>query len=248
VSSALLTLLAKHFGARPSAEDVFAYLAAVAAHSGYTTTFAADLADNPGLRIPITIDAALFAEAAALGRRVIWLHTYGQRFADPVGDRPRRAPRIDPNPPRVSAEHPIPTAPGAMPDALSHDESTNQLRVGDGVIDNVTPAMWTYEISGVHILTKWFSYRRRTRERPTMGRRVSPLLGTQPKAWLPEYTRDLIDLLNVLGLLAELEPHQAELLDRILSGHLLPATEKTPVTRKSSRSQTDQEPSLFDVT
>jgi predicted helicase len=57
-----------------SAEDVVAYIAAIAAHPAYVTRFTADLL-QPGLRIPITADALLFAEAAALGREVIWLHT-----------------------------------------------------------------------------------------------------------------------------------------------------------------------------
>ena len=41
-----------------------------------------DLA-TPGLRLPITADADAFFEAVALGREVIWLHTFGERMADP---------------------------------------------------------------------------------------------------------------------------------------------------------------------
>ena len=47
----------------------------------------------------------------------------------------------------------------------------------------------------------------------------------QPDHWLPEYTTELINLLNVLGLLVELEPTQAELLDKVCSGPLIPADE-----------------------
>jgi len=36
----------------------------------------------------------LFAEAAAIGREVIWLHTYGERFIDPAAGRPHTAPRM----------------------------------------------------------------------------------------------------------------------------------------------------------
>ena len=49
----------------------------------------------------------------------------------------------------------------------------------------------------------------------------SPLDSIQPDHWLPEYTKDLIDLLNVLGWLVKLEPKQKDLLDRILAGPLL---------------------------
>ena len=38
---------------------------------------------------------------------------------------------------------------------------------------------------------------------------------------MAEYTSDLIDLLNVLGLLIELEPQQADLLQRICSGDMI---------------------------
>ena len=86
--------------------------------------------------------------------------------------------------------------------------------------------MWNYEVSGKQVLTQWFSYRRKTRERPLMGdrRAPSPLGEIQPETWLAEYTTELLDLLNVLGLLLELEPHQAHMLDRVLAGPLLSAT------------------------
>ena len=58
-------------------------IAAVAAHPAYVARFAADLV-QPGLRIPITADQGLFAEAVRLGREVIWLHTFGERFVDPA--------------------------------------------------------------------------------------------------------------------------------------------------------------------
>jgi hypothetical protein len=40
--------------------------------------------------------------------------------------------------------------------------------------------------------------------------------------WLAEYTEDLLNLLNVLGRLIALEPRQADLLDRIVAGPLVP--------------------------
>jgi len=49
-------------------------------------------------------------------------------------------------------------------------------------------------------------------------RRVSRLQAVQPDRWLAEYTSELIDLLNVIGLLIELEPAQHALLAEIASG------------------------------
>ena len=82
--------------------------------------------------------------------------------------------------------------------------------------------MWTYDISGVNVLAKWFSNRRKTRDRPVMGdRRVSALLNIQAEHWTADYTRELIDLLNVLGMLSDLEPVQAEMLNTICAGPLI---------------------------
>lgn len=87
---AVLARLSEIYGREVAAEEVMAYLAAVGANPAYTTRFAHDLV-RPGLRIPLTGDPALFAEAVRFGREVIWLHTFGERFADPAG-RPRRPP------------------------------------------------------------------------------------------------------------------------------------------------------------
>ena len=77
-------------------------------------------------------------------------------------------------------------------------------------------------VSGKQVLTQWFSYRRKTRDRPLIGDRrpPSPLGDIQPDAWPAEYTTELLDLLNVLGLLVELEPQQAAMLERVLAGPL----------------------------
>ncbi|MEX2553553.1 MAG: type ISP restriction/modification enzyme, partial [Actinomycetota bacterium] len=79
MSAAVLAQLAETYGHEVSAPDLMAYIAAVLAHPAFTARFAKDL-KQPGLRVPITADASLFAEAVALGREVIWLHTYGERF------------------------------------------------------------------------------------------------------------------------------------------------------------------------
>ena len=67
------------------------------------------------------------------------------------------------------------------------------------------------------MLTHWFSYRRKSRERPLIGDRrpPSPLGDIQPDAWPAEYTTELLNVLNVLGLLVILEPAQTSLLDRV---------------------------------
>ncbi len=223
----LVELLATRHGRAITAEDLFAYLAAILAHPGYPQTFAADLS-TPGLRIPLTADSELFARATTIGRRLIWLHSYGQRFTGAASGRPRRAPRLPAGrAPKVLAGAAIPSDAAHMPDdELVYDATARELHVGRGRISNVTPRMWSYDVSGVHVLTKWFSYRRKTRDRPIIGdRRVSALSDIQLDHWHADYTRELIDLLNVLGLLADLEPVQAELLTAICESVLISTTD-----------------------
>jgi hypothetical protein len=87
----------------------------------------------------------------------------------------------------------------------------------------VPPAVWAYQVSGKQVLTQWFSYRKKNRERPLIGDRrpPSPLGDIQPDHWLPEYTEELLNVLNVLGLLVDLEPRQADLLKRVVDGPLV---------------------------
>jgi hypothetical protein len=219
----LLGLLAKtHTGV--TAEDVFAYIAAAMAHPAFTARFKDDLI-QPGLRLPLTADAKLFAQAVALGREVIWLHTYGERFADKDAGRPKGAPRMKDNAPTIPKDGEIPGAPEPLPDNISYDAAKHRLLIGKGYVANVSQAMWDYEVSGKEVLRQWFSYRRRDRRRPIIGDRrpPSPLDKIQPDHWLPEYTTDLLDLLNVLGRLIALEPKQADLLTRICDGPLIHA-------------------------
>ena len=227
VKPALLAHLAKIFAQPVKAEDVMAYLAAVMAHPAFTARFKADLV-RPGLRVPLTADAKLFAEAVALGSEVIWLHTYGERFVDPVDGRAKAPPRLPKeSAPSIPAKGAIPGAPEPLPDTMDYDAAERRLKIGKGFVENVTPEMWAYEVSGKQVLWHWFSYRRRDRTRPIIGDRrpPSPLDKIQPDHWLPEYTSDLLDLLHVLGRLIALEPRQAELLQRICAGKLRKADE-----------------------
>jgi hypothetical protein len=112
-----------------------------------------------------------------------------------------------------------------MPDEIDYDASRKRLLVGGGHVENVPPEVWAYEVSGKQVLTQWFSYRKRNRERPLIGDRRPPskLGNIQSDHWLAEYTTELLNVLHVLGRLVELEGPQAELLDRICSGRTIPA-------------------------
>jgi hypothetical protein len=220
---ALLVHLSTACGFPVGAEDLFAYLAAIAAHPAYLKRFAGELA-TPGLRIPLTADPATFTAAVAIGRRVVWLHCFGERMADPAAGRPAAPPRLPPGRrPQVPQDGAIPATPEAMPDHIDHDAVRERLQIGSGFIEPVTAAVWRYEVSGKPVIKQWFSYRAKSRERPIIGDRrpPSPLGEIQPETWLAEYTSELLALINVLGLLVDLEPEQAALLDRVCGGPLI---------------------------
>lgn len=166
---AAVGLLSQRLDLPITASDVLAYIAAVTAHSGYTARFAEDLR-TPGVRIPLTADPELWAQAVQLGRRVIWLHTYGERFDDPAEGRPS-------GPPKPGLEHrakvqvAIPGTAEEMPDDLSYDAETATLHVGGGRVSPVRPEVWAYEASGTKVVKKRFDHQKKN----PAGRKSSPL-------------------------------------------------------------------------
>jgi hypothetical protein len=237
----LSSFLGVKFNCDVLGKDVFAYLAAILAFPAFCDEFADELS-TPGIRIPLTSDRTLFREAVEVGEQLIWMQTYGQRYTDPNKGRPRKSPRLPKErAPRVLAGYPIPHTSEAMPEALEYDAEQQVLIVGQGRIENVTRRMRSYGISGVNVLDKWFSYRRKDRERPVMGdRRVSALLGIHSHNWLPEYTSELLDLLHVIGLIVDLEEQQNSLFERIVGGTLISVEELArarilPVTQEARK-------------
>lgn len=89
----------------------------------------------------------------------------------------------------------------AMPDTINYDATKKRLLIGTGYVENVEPAVWSYEVSGKQVLLQWFSYRKKNRDRPLIGDRrpPSPLGNIQHDHWLAEYTTELINVLNVLA-------------------------------------------------
>lgn len=150
-----------------------------------------------------------------LGRVVGWASTYGERFADPNAGRPAgdvRFPSGDPR--RVTATAAI----QAMPTAIHHDPENDTLHLGSGVFGPVPKAVWRYDVGGMGVVAKWFGYRKAV----PAGRRSSPLDDVHVSSWPSEWTGELNDLLSVLRRLVELEPAQADLLDEIVAGPLVP--------------------------
>ena len=110
------------------APDLMAYLAAVAAHPAYTARFRPDLV-QPGLRFPMTADASLFAEAVEIGREIIWLHCFGERFADADAGRPAAPPRMpEGKRPFISKGGAISIHPECFPNRIDYDSKASTIR------------------------------------------------------------------------------------------------------------------------
>ncbi len=206
----LLDRLGAEYGKPVSAEDLFAYVAGVVAHPAYTATLEPEL-ETPGPRVPVTRDPALFDQAADLGRRVIWLQTFGQRFADLAAGRPARIPAG-----QARNTHPVSQDPERYPREYHYDADAQELRVGDGVFAPVTRQMYEYEVSGLVVIKSWLGYRMRERA----GKSSSELDRLQPERWTAELTDQLLELLWALEGIIALEPAQKALLETIVKGPL----------------------------
>jgi hypothetical protein len=145
------------------------------------------------------------------------LDTFAARFVSPEEGQPGVAPRLpSATRPTIPQEGSIPSSAKQMPETITFSPDTRRLHVGTGHVNNVSPEIWAYTVSGKQVVAHWFSYR----GRPMIGdrRTPSPLGGIQPAGWLAEYTTELMNVLNVLGRLVALEPAQADLLARICAG------------------------------
>ncbi|QDL70757.1 hypothetical protein DNK48_16575 [Streptomyces malaysiensis subsp. malaysiensis] len=216
----LLDVLSRRLATPPTPEDLLAYIAGVVAHPAYTERFRENLED-PGIRVPLTGDVRLWDRAVRLGRRVLWLHTYGDRFADQAEGRTRERLRLPSGRPRCVVE--IPDTEEGMPQALRYEPEEQRLWVGSGCIAPVPLSTREYQVSGMNVLDKWFGYRRKE----PAGKRRLELDHVVARRWSPDWTTELLTLLNILGLLVQEEPAQREVLEAVCSGPLISVQDLT---------------------
>ncbi|WP_074857733.1 type ISP restriction/modification enzyme [Nitrosospira briensis] len=203
---ALITSLQQTFGTIIGTEDIAAYVYAVLAHPGYSACFYDEL-ENCDVRVPVTLDKGLFAAAVAIGRRLIYLHSYGERFAQAQTWLRGRARCTN----AIATE--------SLPEKFSYDEATQTLHVGDGLFKPVAPEVWEFEVSGLKVVQSWLGYRMKNRK----GKKSSPLDDITPSNWPPEFTSELLRLLHLLEETLEIYPEQEALLKQIIMGPLLNA-------------------------
>lgn len=219
ITCGLLNLLETTYGNPVTPEDLIAYIAGVLGHPEYTERFHDEL-EVPGPRVPLTKDPTLFRRAVELGQQVIAWQTYAERFPEAIGTTQGHVPSG-----QARIKDAIPDDPDKYPVNLQrdvhYDEKTRELRVGEGVIENVDPCVWNYEVSGLRVVRSWLGYRMKERT----GRKSSPLDDIRPERWTWEMTRELQELLWVLEGVIALEPAQDALLTEIVAGELFLADE-----------------------
>lgn len=245
VAPGLLAALSKVMQREVTALELLSYVAAVTSHPHYTELYSEDLR-TPGIRIPLTKDAELWAGGVELGEEILWLHTFGSRFTDPVSGRGADV--------RQRSGVLYPTyleAVKGLPDVLDHDEATNILKVGTGRFGGVSKDVYEFQVGGVNVLKQWFGYRK---QNPN-GKITSELDRIVPNRWESQWTEHLLEVLSVLTQLVEAQEFQAKLLDDIVSSELFSREELAlqgvvwPVDAKGSTSRSVRYPtneSLFD--
>ena len=218
VTEDLLVTLGKKLSTDVTAEDLLAYVYAVGGTDAFSNRFNDQLAEAAGpFRVPITADPNLYQQAVALGRDLLWWHTWGERFA-PDGQSQL---------PKGQAEEIRPVE--GMPADFDYDLQSQTLRVGTGAFVPVSKEAWDFEVSGLRILHSWLSYRKKNRK----GRKSSPLDDIRPTRWTQ--TDELLLVLSIIEHTIEGTPKAAALLDQIVKGPLVPAADlptPTPANRK----------------
>jgi len=207
----LPAVLSTHLNrSKVTAQDVAAYVVAVAGHSGYTEHFQEELR-TPEVRVPLTRDPGLWEAAVRLGEEVLWASTYGEACSDSASGRHHASVAYGSDDARkIRCLAPIGDD---VPNVMHYDAGTQTLHVGRGAFGPVPAAVWSYNVDGVNVLRRWFGYRK---ARPnTKG--TSPLDNIHVSRWPDEWGLELIELLTVLRRLAELASSQEALLHRILA-------------------------------
>ena len=247
----LLDRLSAEYGRPVTPEDFAAYVYGVSAHPAFTARFSGEL-ETRELRIPVTRDGALFEEVCGQGARLLWLHTWGERFVSeeqahgphPRGPRPqglRPRGRIPSGSARCTRA--VPGDAEGCPTSFRYDGVTRTLHIGEGEYAPVAPDVYGFEVSGLKVVQSWLRYRMRN----GAGRASSPLDGIRPERWTSRFTTELLELLWVLEATVEDWPEQERLLEAVLESDCLRAGELPPVPeemRKAPRARKAETPSL----
>ena len=199
-----------------SAEDLFSYTYGALAHYEFTSTFAEQLKGRE-LRVPVTTNSDLFDRVKKVGERLLWLHTYGQRFI-PNGFAPGQIPSGS-----ARWERSIPV--NFYPSRFDFNHNSNELSIGKGLVSGVAANVFGFQVSGRKVVESWLNYRMKD----GAGKKLSPLDKIRPERWSSEFTSELLELLWVLEHTLAESRRQAKLLQEIVASDCILASDLPPV-------------------
>ncbi|MFF4602218.1 type ISP restriction/modification enzyme [Streptomyces sp. NPDC001339] len=206
----LLALLARRLDRPVDPTDLLAWATAGARHS------------PDGVVVPLTADPELWERGVALGERLLWLTTRGAHASGPgqqrapgSGERPRL-----PGGRRPYVRAALPAR--GMPRTLGYDPEGEALLLDGGRIAPVPAGAWEFRTGGVRVLEAWFARRAGVPEdgagAEAEAAEAGSLAAVRPADWPQRWTSELLELITVLALLAELEPRRAELGSLVADG------------------------------
>lgn len=210
-----LAVLSEKLGYKVGVEELFAYAFGLLAGADYTERFHVAL-ETPGPRVPLTADSSLFVRMVAHGERLIWLQTFGERFGD--GPLPTSGVQWLSEPSRLPSTK----------SEIKFDLATGYLNVADGLLTGVSKAAWEFQVSGMVIIPKWLSYRMQGAVGKAKSSK-SPLDKIRPDSWTPEWSAELVEVIEVVKETLGLVSEGKLLLDQIIAGPLVGSDEMPPV-------------------
>jgi len=213
VTDGLLNALGKEYDFTPSVEGLAAYVYAILGGQSYTRRFWNEL-ETPGPHVPLTKDGATFAEVAKLGRKLIWLHTYANRFrGEGQGEEVPQG--------GATTIKGVSTDLAHYPAEYNYDPAKQEIAVGDGRFGPVAAKVWEFEVSGLKVVQSWLGYRMRKRA----GKKSSPLDDIRPERWTARMSDELLELLWVLEATLAMEPELENALDNVVTNPCFTAAE-----------------------
>jgi hypothetical protein len=152
---------------------------------------------RPDLTVPLTDDPGLWSRGVESGHRMLWLMRRD-------GDRPKL-----PGGRRPYVRAPLPS----RPLILDYDRDEEALLLDEGRVSPVPPEAWDFEAGGVRVLEQWFAARITEPEPGTLA-------AIRPATWPQTWTSELLELITVLALLADVQPLPDEPASRITAADL----------------------------
>jgi predicted helicase len=201
----LLDILGKTYARAVTPEELFAYVYGILAQPAFTDRYAEELGTRE-LRVPLTKIASLFARVCDVGAKLLWLHTYAQRYV-PTKHHRGQVPKG-----QARCTKPVSGDATSYPERYEYNDAARVLYVGDGEFSPVPPKVYEYEVSGLKVVQSWLKYRMKSGG----AKKSSPLDNIRPTTWTRDFTTELLELLWILEATISEYPSQAKLFAEVV--------------------------------